>query len=186
MRRLTAGEIRDSILAVNGSLNKDKMYGPSIFPRLPQEVLNGQSRPGENWGDSSAEDLPRRSIYIHIKRSLPVPLMAAFDVADTDSSCPVRFNTVQPTQALTMLNSQFVNEQADTFANSAAENESGSLDKQVQWVLCQVMQRPPTQAEIEQGTQFIHQLREDGSGEHQSLALFCVVALNLDEFLYLD
>ncbi len=163
------------------------MYGPSIFPRLPQEVLDGQSRPGENWGDSSAEDLARRSIYIHIKRSLPVPLMATFDVADTDSSCPVRFNTVQPTQALTMLNSQFVNEQAEKFAKSAVEHQSDNLEKQVEWVLRQVMQRTPTPAEIEHGTRLhVGQLREDGSDEHKSLALFCVVALNLNEFLYLD
>ena len=105
MRRLTAEELRDSILAVNQTLNREKMFGPSIFPKIEKEILQGQSRPGENWGNSSPEDVVRRSVYIHIKRSLPVPIMQSFDVADTDSSCPVRFNTVQPTQALGMLNS---------------------------------------------------------------------------------
>ena len=45
LRRLTAEEVRDSILAVNGTLNP-KMFGPSIYPKIPREVLAGQSRPG--------------------------------------------------------------------------------------------------------------------------------------------
>src|SRR6185436_8887883 len=93
MRRLDAEEIRDSILAVNGSLNKDKMFGPSIYPTIPAEVLAGQSMPGHNWGKSTLEDEARRSIYIHIKRSMAVPIMASFDAADTDFTCPVRFAT---------------------------------------------------------------------------------------------
>ena len=51
MRRLTAEEIRDSILAVSGNLNL-KMYGPSIYPEIPQEVLAGQSVPGNGWAKS--------------------------------------------------------------------------------------------------------------------------------------
>ena len=48
MRRLTAEEVRDSILAVNGTLNRDKMFGPSIFTIIPEEVLAGQSMPGSD------------------------------------------------------------------------------------------------------------------------------------------
>ncbi len=98
MRRLRAEELRDTILATNGTLNLDKMYGPSIYPTIEAEVLAGQSRPGAGWENSSPEDKARRSIYVHIKRSLPFPLLAAFDVADSDSPCPVRFATTQPTQ----------------------------------------------------------------------------------------
>ena len=43
MRRLTAEEVRDSILAVSGRLNL-KMGGPGIYPEIPREVLAGQSR----------------------------------------------------------------------------------------------------------------------------------------------
>ncbi len=52
MRRLSAEEVRDSVLAVNGRLNREQ-FGPWFFPKLSQEVLAGQSRPGEGWGDSS-------------------------------------------------------------------------------------------------------------------------------------
>ena len=186
MRRLTAEEVRDSILAVNGTLNKQKMYGPPIYPTIPREVLQGQSRPGENWHTSNAREQARRSIYIHIKRSLQVPIMASFDVADTDSSCPVRFNTVQPTQALGMLNSAFINQEAKKFAEFVRRRFKDSTNAQIQNILSRVFQRQPTQQEIKRGLRFLNEQENDGLPPEQALQLFCVVALNLNEFLYLD
>jgi mono/diheme cytochrome c family protein len=185
MRRLTAEEVRDSILAVNQTLNRDKMFGPSIYPVIPREILQGQSRPGENWGKSSPEDIVRRSVYIHIKRSLPVPMMASFDVNDPDSTCAVRFNTVQPTQALGMLNSEFVNQEAAKFAENI-RSESNELPAQVDLILKRVFQRAPTESESKRGLKFIDRMQELGHDEAKSLELYCVVALNLNEFLYLD
>ncbi len=157
LRRLTAEEIRDSILAVTRQLNLSKMFGPSFFTELPPEVLAGQSRPGQNWGNSSAEDRRRRSIYIHVKRSLPVPILSTNDSADTDNPCPVRFITTQPTQALGLLNSKFTNDQARLFAADIRE-QFGSLDDQIEAVLSRVMQRTPSAAEIERGVKFIEDL----------------------------
>ncbi len=114
MRRLTAEEIRDSILATTGTLNPG-MFGPGIYVDIPKEVLAGQSRPGSGWGKSSPEEQSRRSIYIFVKRSLLTPILASFDLAETDRSTPVRFASTQPTQALGMLNSAFLNEQAGKF-----------------------------------------------------------------------
>ena len=186
MRRLTAEEVRDSILAVNGTLNKEKMFGPPIYPTIPREVLEGQSRPGENWHTSGAREQSRRSVYIHIKRSLQVPIMASFDVADTDSSCPVRFNTVQPTQALAMLNSEFINREASKFAEYVRKLVGDVRQKQVQKVLQGVFQRDPEPEEIERGLEFLKQQEAEGLKPARALELFCVVALNLNEFLYLD
>ncbi|MBW3599590.1 MAG: PSD1 and planctomycete cytochrome C domain-containing protein, partial [Planctomycetes bacterium] len=107
MRRLSAEEIRDSIHAVSGELNL-KMYGPGIYPELSQEVLAGQSRPGDGWGASSRQEQARRSIYIHVKRSLIPPSLANFDFPETDRTCEARFNTTIPQQALGMLNGDFI------------------------------------------------------------------------------
>ena len=182
MRRLTAEEIRDSILAVNGSLNLDRMFGPSIYPRLPDEVLQGQSMPGDGWGNSSPEDLNRRSVYIHIKRSLPVPIMASFDVADPDSPCPVRFNTVQPTQALGMINSDFIARQAGTFADYLRAEVPADLPAQIELALTRVLQRQPNADEVERGVAFVRSVDD----QQQGLKQFCLIALNLNEFLFLD
>ena len=116
MRRLTAEEIRDSILALSGTLNL-KMYGPGVYTEIPREVLAGQSMPGNGWGTSPFEEQCRRSIYAHVKRSLLTPILESFDTAETDRSTAVRFVTTQPTQALALLNGAFVNKQAALFAD---------------------------------------------------------------------
>ncbi|NCY03136.1 MAG: DUF1553 domain-containing protein, partial [Planctomycetia bacterium] len=95
MRRLSAEEIRDAIHVVSGSFNP-RMFGPGVYPAIPREVMAGQSQPGKGWGTSSPEEQARRSIYAHVKRSLLTPILADFDLADTDTSCPVRFTTTQP------------------------------------------------------------------------------------------
>jgi hypothetical protein len=187
MRRLSAEEIRDSVLAVNGSLNRKKMYGPSIFVEIPAEVMAGQSRPGEGWGNSSPEDRNRRSIYIHVKRSLVVPMLASFDGADTDTSCPVRFVTTQPTQALGLLNSPFAQQEADVFRRYLQEQAGQDAARQVDLALQRVMQRPATAVEIERGVQLINQLQQQHAmSPDQALKYFCLTVLNLNEFVYLD
>lgn len=187
MRRLSAEELRDSVLAVNGTLNREKMYGPSIYVTIAPEVLAGQSRPGAGWGQSSPEDAARRSIYIHLKRSLVVPMMANFDGADTDASCPVRFVTTQPTQALGMMNSAFANEQALILARYLRETAGDDIAAQVALGLSRTLQRKPTEQEIKRGTTLIAKLRDKHKLEPGiALKQFCVTLLNLNEFMYLD
>jgi len=187
MRRLTAEELRDSILAVNGSLNLARVGGPSIYPVIPQEVLQGQSRPGAGWGKSPPQDITRRSVYIHVKRSLIPPLIALFDGPDVDFSCPVRHTTTLPTQALTMINSQFIHEEAAVLAQWAIRQAGPDVRAQVQCVLERVLQRPVSQQEVDRGAALIADLTAgENMTPQQALQSFCLMALNLNEFLYLD
>lgn len=184
-RRLTAEEIRDSILAANGTLNLER-GGPSIYPKLPQAVLDTASRPGAGWGRSSPEQAARRSIYVHVKRSLPEPLLAAFDRADTDSSCPVRFATVQPTQALSMVNGDFANVQAELFAQRLRRDADG-LRARVARGLELVSQRPARDADVARLMKLAADLQSDfGRSEEQALQRCCLVLLNCNEFIFLD
>jgi hypothetical protein len=186
MRRLEAEEVRDSILAANGSLNLG-MGGPGIYPTMPKEVLAGQSMPGSGWGKSTPPELCRRSVYIHVKRSLIYPIIASFDGADTDFTCPVRFATTQPTQALGMMNSAFINEQARVFAAYLQKRAGGSPSAQVRLALWRVQQREPSAKEVERGVRLMARLQERYNVRaEEALARFCTVALNLNEFLYLD
>ncbi len=186
MRRLDAEEVRDSILTVNGSLNPT-LYGPSVYPTIPAEVLAGQSRPGYGWPVSAPIDQTRRSVYVHVKRSLGLPLLASFDMADTDATCPVRFATTQPTQALGLLNSAFINDQAQAFAAYLQKQAGPNETAQVTLALRRVMQREPTNAEITRGLRFLQTLRQKhGQTAPDALRAFCVIALNLNEFIYLD
>ncbi|HEV7406835.1 MAG TPA: PSD1 and planctomycete cytochrome C domain-containing protein [Chthoniobacteraceae bacterium] len=186
MRRLTAEEIRDSLLAVTGTLNPE-MFGPSIYVEIPKEVLAGQSLPGRGWGKSSPEEQARRSIYIFVKRSLITPILASFDQAETDRSAPVRFASTQPTQALGMLNSAFVNEQAGKLAARIRREGGSDIVGQVRLALQLATSRPPSDVEIKRGVAFIEALQKtDGAAPEAALKTFCLLALNLNEFLYLD
>ena len=186
MRRLTAEEIRDSVLAINGSLNL-KMFGPSIYVEIPKEVLAGQSRPGQNWGKSPPEEQARRSIYIHVKRSLITPILESFDLAETDRSTPVRFSTVQPTQALGLLNSEFMNRQAEVFAARLRKEAGDDLRKQIRLALYLVTSREPTRAEIKRGIRLVESLKaKEQATPEVALKYFCLMALNLNEMVYLD
>lgn len=185
MRRLSAEELRDSVHAANGSLNLT-MGGPSIYPIIPAEVLAGQSRPGAGWGTSSEQERARRACYIFIKRSLVEPLMADFDFADVDSTCPVRFVTTQPTQALSLLNSDFMNRQAAVFASFLKKEAGDDPVRQVTLGLTRITQRRPAQHEIDRGIELIETLRKDGVSADTALKYFCLALYNLNEFLYLD
>jgi hypothetical protein len=186
MRRLSAEEIRDSILAVSGNVNL-KMFGPGIYPPIPKDVLAGQSVPGRGWPVSNAEEAARRSVYVHVKRSLLLPILEAFDVAETDRSTPVRFTSTQPTQALSLLNGEFMNSQAKIFADRLKKEAGNDLKSQVRLGLYLATSRPPTDAEIRRGVTLIDSLvREDKVSDERALQAFCLVVLNLNEFMYLD
>ncbi len=186
MRRLTGEEIRDSILTVTGKLNP-KLYGPSVYVDIPKAVLATQSVPGKGWGQSTPEEQARRSIYIHVKRSLLVPILDSFDLAETDSTTPVRFGTVQPTQALGMINSEFLHQQARLFADRLRDELATDLRAQVRRGFALVTSREPSDAEVTAGLALIERLkRQDQIPADRALDYFCLMLLNLNEFIYLD
>lgn len=186
MRRLTAEEIRDSILAANGTLNL-KMGGPGIYTQLPAAVLATASRPDSAWGNSPPEEEARRSIYVYLKRSLIEPMLFTFDLPDTDSPTAARFTTTVPTQALTMLNSGFMGEQAQRFADRLRNDAGDDLRQQIARGWWLVTQRPPAPAEIDRSVAFLDELQSThGMDREQAMHHLCLMMLNLNEFVYLD
>ena len=190
MRRLSAEELRDSIHLASGAFNTT-MFGPGIYPTIPKAVLATQSRPGAGWGNTPPAEQARRSIYIHVKRSLLTPLLADFDLADTDTSCPVRFVTTQPTQALGMMNGDFVQQQARVFAERVRREAGGPAAANVRACVERAIEiavvREATADEISRGLALIDQLEEtEGISPGQALELYCLLLLNLNEFAYLD
>jgi hypothetical protein len=186
VRRLDAEEIRDATLAVTGQLNLE-MYGPGFFAKLPEEVLATQSRPGDGWGDASPDQQRRRSIYIHVKRSLLHPLLTAFDFPDVDAACEARFMTVQPGQALAMLNGPFLHEQAGLLAERVV-NEAGEKPRDcVAHALELALGREATDAEVAEGLGLLDRLnKEHGQSPREALRCWCLAVFNLNEFVFLD
>ena len=186
MRRLSAEELRDAMLAVSGEL-RDTMGGPSVRPPMPRSVLETSSRPNEVWPVTAAEDVGRRSIYLHTKRSLLDPLLTVFDLADPDSPCPERYATTQPTQCLTLLNSEFANERAAALARRIQNEHPRNLDAQVSRAIELSTNREATQAEVAEARDFMELLeREEDFQRERALETFCLITLNLNEFMHVD
>lgn len=186
VRRLSAEQLRDSVLAVTGQLN-EQQFGESMYPTLSAEVLASQSKPGNGWEKSTASDQARRSIYIHVKRSLSVPMLSAFDFPDTDTTCEARFLTTQPGQALSMLNSDWMQEQAAALLKRVHSEVGQDLRTQAMRCLELTTGRKGTEEDIAELVNLVERLKKKhGLEEDAARRAMCLVVLNLNQFLYID
>ena len=186
MRRLTSEEVRDSVLNACGTINL-QMGGKSVTPPVPDIVLAGSSIKGKGWGPCTPEQANRRSVYVKVMRSMQMPLLINHDMADTDSTCPVRFNTTVPTQALNMLNGKFMNDSAKSFADRLRKEVGKDPIKQVEHALKLVFSRNPKTNEIDSGVEMIKNMKKKFNlSAEEALDRFALLALNLNEFVYLD
>ncbi len=186
LKRLSAEQVRDSVLSVTGQLNHEQS-GPPMYPTLSAEVLASQSQPGKNWERSSIAQQARRSVYVHVKRSLPVPMLSVFDFPETDTSCEARFLTVQPGQALTMLNSQWMQEQAQHLLDRVTQEVGSDLRKQASRCLELVGSKSAAQADIDELVSLVERLKtKEGQSEAIARRNMALVALNLNQFIFVD
>ena len=98
-KRLTAEAIRDSILSVSGQLSMQQ-GGPTIRKFSQYD-----------WGYEF--NTIRRSVYVPLFRNTLLEVMEAFDVANPNVVSGRRSETTLPTQALYLMNSPFVNAEAE-------------------------------------------------------------------------
>ena len=186
MRRMSAEEIRDNILSVTGQLNL-KMGGESFYSKLDEAVLATSSTKGGKWGNSSPEERNRRAVYIKIKRSLKDPMLQGFDFADTDAPCPQRFTTTVATQALNLLNSNFVNDKAAIFAKRLEDEVQGDITERIKRGLEIVTSKPANPESLKIAKDMVKTLKNDhGLDDQAALQRFCLVALNMNEFIFVD
>jgi Protein of unknown function (DUF1553)/Protein of unknown function (DUF1549) len=198
-RRLEAEVVRDSILAVSGQFNP-RMGGPGFYPTLPRAVLEGQSKPGEGWGQSGDREQSRRSIYIFAKRCLAVPELDLLDAPDTTSSCERRMVSTTGPQALTFLNGAFIQEQARHFAARLVAETGQAAKDQVERAFVLAIGRSPRPEESCAAVEFLkkqeRQIQADAAkgnasarlepddARRKALEAFCLVILNMNEFVY--
>ncbi|MDR3638611.1 MAG: DUF1553 domain-containing protein, partial [Isosphaeraceae bacterium] len=193
-RRLDAEAIRDAMLAVSGRLNR-RLYGPSMYPAIPREALEGHSDPDKAWKPSAEPEASRRSVYAFVKRSLPVPMLEVLDFCDTARPASKRNITTVAPQALTLLNSDFVNHQARYFADRLEREAGNGLVSQIERAFLLALARPPNDGERAATLRFLEEssariAREQGvtasSAQRVALEQFCRAILNTNEFVYPD
>ncbi len=173
-RRLSAEEIRDSILTVSGAMNPE-MGGPGYYLFALEKTDHSPHFEYHRFNPADKAS-HRRSIYQFIARSQPNPFMTTLDCADSSQSTPRRNETLTSLQALTLLNNKFNLVMAEKFAKRL-ENERSELDEQIQHGIRLLVQRMPTHAEA---VDLSHFARSHG------LPNLCRLLFNLSEFIYVD
>jgi uncharacterized protein DUF1553/uncharacterized protein DUF1549/cytochrome c len=208
VRRLEAEAIRDAILAVSGRLS-DKLLGPavSVLPDADGQNIVGR---GERDGngiligkqDGLGEDEFRRSIYVQVRRSMPLGMLEPFDLAGVAPNCERRtFSTVAP-QSLLMMNNDFLVKQSEAFARRIEETSATEPTARIQRAWQLAYGRIPTDKESLRATEFLTlqsayfdearaKLPEAERPKQtppatQALALLCQALLSSNAFLYVD
>ncbi|MDX2267112.1 MAG: DUF1549 and DUF1553 domain-containing protein [Bryobacter sp.] len=175
-RRMEGEMLRDAMLAASGKLNR-KMYGPPVrTPIEPEiyEIIFTEFETDNLWPlPKDAREMDRRSLYLLNKRTVRLPLLANFDQPDTMTSCPERAESTHALQSLTMLNSDFVQQQAKRFASHL----KGTPEEIVAQGYRLALTRPPTREETQLALEFF---AKGGNVEDFALALF-----NRNDFVYL-
>jgi hypothetical protein len=151
-RRLSAEEIRDSILAISNALDRDM---PQRHPFPPeQEYKYTQHKPFVAVYDSN-----HRSVYLMQQRIRRQPFLATFDGADTNASTAVRSISTTAIQALWMMNDPLVHNQSDQFAVRVGL-AFGEDDKRIDYAYRLIYGRPATLEEISEARGYLEQSME--------------------------
>jgi hypothetical protein len=182
-RRLSAEQLRDSLLYVSGLLTT-KADGTPIWPDLSPEIL--QANPAfldeneektKGWYPSPKPEQYCRSLFLVQKRNTRVPLLESFDLPDNSTPCARReVSTVAP-QALTLLNSPLAVDAARAFAERVARQGGAEPARQVQRAFELALQRLPDDSESAACQRLLNE---------RSLAELCRALANLNEFAYVD
>jgi len=163
-RRLEAEAIRDSILAVSGTLDTENTSGPGFYLLDVDRENVVHYSPKEITGPAEW----RRMVYMFKIRQEQDAVFGAFDCPDGNQVIPKRSRSTTPLQALNLFNSPFVIQQADKLAERIGGDPAKAFEL--------LYGRPATAEEIADSKAFI--------AEH-GVQAFCRAMLNTNELLFI-
>jgi hypothetical protein len=183
-RRLEAEVLRDAMVLISGRL--DQRMGGSEVADLGEFAINNNSK-----GGLSTDSNRRRSLYLPVLRGYLAPLFEVFDFADPDVCTGKRNATTVPSQALYMMNSPFVMEQARQAAQRLLA-EADEDEARLTLLYRRALGRPPTTAERETALRFVCEPRSEGAGattaqaEREVWAAVCQAVFGCTEFRFVE
>lgn len=171
-RRLSAEEIRDTILAVSGKL-ASTMGGPGfrLYHFMQDNVCTYVPL------DKHGPETYRRAVYHQNARASIVDLMTDFDQPDCAFSAPRRAETTTPLQALTMLNHSFTLDMAAFLAERLQREADAGQTEQIRRAYQLCYSRTPSDKEVELCSELVN--------DH-GMAALCRILLNTSEMIYVQ
>jgi hypothetical protein len=179
-KRLDGETLRDAILAIAGDLNP-KAGGKGIYPQLPTEMKSGA------WTlTADKAERNRRSIYIHVKRNLRYPLIAAFDAPDRNETCSRRYETTTASQALMLLNDQVLLEESRSLADKVLQDSPTDTEGLAGRLYVRMLGREPTSEERQLVEDYLASQEKKSIDKAKAIANLCHALFNVNEFIYVD
>ena len=183
-RRLEVEPIRDALLQLAGSL--DLRMGGRVEEYNPRGYVFSE---GSTFGAGDFYVAPRRSVYMPVVRNAIYDIFAGFDFGNASDSVGGRPSTVVPSQALLMMNSEFVESQAAAFAGRILVGPSADDAARISAVFIEAYGRHATEQEVQDSLAFLEEMRMAApAGEEETFpwTRLCHVVLSASEFIYLD
>ena len=158
-RRLEAEEIRDGMLAASGQLDLRPEAG-SMIGRAGDGPIGGLRFQAVTLDEIAGASHQFRSIYLPATRSVLPGVLSYFDLPDTSATDGARESTNVPSQALFMLNSDFVAQQSQALADVVLRKYPGrtslaSFAERFEFVFRRVLNREPTEVEVLAGKNLV-------------------------------
>jgi len=189
LKRMSAEQFRDAVLQVTGLL-QSRSGGPPVWPMLSDDIL--QANPAvlddnetktKGWYPSPDRDQSVRTIYLVQKRTLRIPWLETFDLPENTVSCPKRDVSIVAPQALSLMNSEWMEAAATEMAQHLSDNLSEQLSEQRgpdndTWIVRlfeRVLSRAPNQSELNACREYLGK---------QTRAELALVLLNTNEFAF--
>lgn len=180
-RRLTVEEVRDSLLAIDSSL--DLTMGGTLQSGTGTDGENDNKRLSLN-----PEQLNRRTIYLPLRRANLPALLNLFDFGDATTTQGRRQLTNVATQALFWMNSEFVTEHASNLARQLAAAGPDDASR-IRTAYLRITGREPSGEEISAASGYIarHAAKFPGDGSTQKAwQSFCRALMASNDFIYVD
>jgi hypothetical protein len=145
------GEIvRDIALAASGLLNGE-VGGPSVYPPLPEFLLQPPVSYGPKaWPFSEGGEKYRRAIYTFRFRSVPYPVLDTFDTPVGNTSCVRRTRSNTPLQALVSLNEPIFMDCARALALRTVNEGGDTNESRLDLAFRRCVSRAPNDAEAKE------------------------------------
>jgi len=182
VRRLDAEIARDRLLAASGTL-VERLYGPPVPVKA----------------DDAGRIIPdgadvRRSLYLQVRRTQPLPILAAFDLPVMEVNCERRASSTVATQSLMLMNGDFLLGQARAMAErvrrETATESADPLARQAVGAWRIGYGREPDGDELRLATAFLAETKAASAStpdpELQALTSLCQTVLGSNEFLHVD
>ncbi len=201
VRRIEAETLRDSLLWLGGRFS-DQMFGPPVPVSL--DSVGQRIIVSVNQYDPSGRLLRgvasvgvgefRRTIYVQVRRSMPLGVLTPFDLPTMKPNCQVRTSSTTSPQSLAMMNDPFVIRHVGGLAQrvKAEADDTPAARFSLAWRL--VFGRTPSDTETQAGLKFLENETasvrsaspKDAQPALTALTHLCHALVSSNGFLYVD